>query len=76
MDAESFERALSAFSRRKPFHSFLICFVDGTELPIDHPEALVIVRGGTAVHIGLNGELTPFDHRSVSQVSNVSAASV
>lgn len=74
MEAESFERALRAFSQRRPFESFLIRFVDGTELPIDHPEALAIVRGGTAVHVGLDGELTLFDHGSVSQVTNANAA--
>jgi len=58
------------------YESFLIRFVDGTELPIEHPETLAIVRGGTAVHVGHDGELTLFDHSSVSHVTNANAASV
>lgn len=69
MEAEDFERSLRAFVRRRPFESFMIRFVDGSTLTVDHPEALVL-RGGLAVDVSAQGDPTRFDHRSVSQLSN------
>lgn len=68
MERENFERSLRAFVKRRPFESFLVRFVDGTAITVDHPEALVL-RGGVAVYISAGGEPTLFDHRSVSQMS-------
>jgi len=75
MEAENFERALRGFVRRKPFESFMIRFVAGSAITVDHPEA-VVFRGGVAVYVSVQGEPTLFDHRSVSHLSNtVDAAS-
>jgi hypothetical protein len=68
MESENFEPSLRAFARRTPFQSFVVRFVDGTSLTIDHPEALVL-RGGVAVFISAAGQPTLFDHRSVSQLT-------
>lgn len=75
MESENFERSLRAFVKRRPFESFLVRFVDGSAITIDHPEALIL-RGGVAVYVSAAGEPTLFDHRSVSQLSGaVDAAS-
>lgn len=68
MEPENFERSLRAFTRRMPFQSFVVRFVDGNALTIDHPEALVL-RGGVAVFISAAGQPTLFDYRSVSQLT-------
>lgn len=69
MEAANFERSLRAFVRRKQFKSFMIRFVDGSTITVDHPEALIL-RGGVAVYVSAQGEPTLFDHHSVSQLSN------
>jgi hypothetical protein len=49
--------------------------VDGSDITVDHPEALVL-RGGVAVYISAGGDPTLFDHRSVSRLANpIDAAS-
>jgi len=68
MESENFERSLRAFARRTPFQSFVVRFVDGNSLTIDHLEALVL-RGGNAAYIRASGQPTFFDHRSVSQLT-------
>lgn len=68
MESEIFERSLRAFVRRRPFESFVVRFVDGTAVTVDHPEALV-QRGGVAVFVSAAGEPILFDHRSASQLS-------
>jgi hypothetical protein len=73
MEAQAFERALRAFARRTPFRAFVIEFVSGTRLHIEHPEALVF-RGGAAVHIDKDNEFTLFDHQSVSNITSVTDA--
>jgi len=69
MEAVAFERALRAFSQRKPFQPFVVEMVSGTRLQIDHPEAL-ISRGPVAVHIDKNYEYTLFDHSRVSTMTS------
>lgn len=68
MERDRFEQSLRAFVKRRPFQSFLVRFVDGDTITVDHPEALV-ARGGIAVYLSATGELTLLDHRSVSQLS-------
>jgi len=64
---QHFERALSAFRRRTPFRRFVVKFVSGDHIEVDHPEALVL-RGGVAVYLSAQGVPTLFDHESVSEV--------
>lgn len=73
MEAKSFEKSLRAFTSRKPFRSFLIEFVRGTTLVVDHPEALM-VRGGAAVHVDKDNEFTLFDHSTVGKITSKKAA--
>jgi hypothetical protein len=42
MTTDQFDAAYRAFSRRLPFHPFLIEFVSGNQLTITHPEAVRI----------------------------------
>ena len=54
MTAENFVKSLQAYQRRRPFRSFLVRFVSGEQIEVDHPEALV-VRGGVCVFISAAG---------------------
>jgi len=67
MLACDFERALRAFHRRTPFRRFVVKFISGDHIEVDHPEALVL-RGGVAVYLSAQGVPTLFDHESVSEV--------
>jgi hypothetical protein len=67
MKSETFEHALQACQRRRPFHSFTVELVSGDRFSVDHPEAL-IARGGVAVFINAKGVPTIFDHDGVSQI--------
>jgi hypothetical protein len=67
MTSEHFEKALQAYQRRRPFRSFLVRFVSGESIDVDHPEA-VVVRGGVGVFLSAAGVPTLFDHESVSEV--------
>ncbi len=67
MTHEDFERVLQASQRRAPFRPFLVEFVNGEHIAVDHPEALVL-RGGVAVYVSSDGIPTLFDHESVSEV--------
>ena len=66
MDADNFDRTLSAFKRRSPFRPFTVALVNGDRFEVDHPDALV-VRDGVAVYIGLGGVPVLFDHEGVNQ---------
>jgi hypothetical protein len=70
MQAQAFDRALRGFSRRVPFRRFTVELVSGSRFTIEHPEALVF-RGGTAVYIAPDGNLTIVDHEGVSRLSDV-----
>lgn len=67
MTAEHFDKTLQAYQRRRPFRSFLVRFISGESVDVDHPEALVI-RGGVGVYVSAAGVPTLFDHESVSEV--------
>ena len=66
MKAQAFDRTLRGFSRRVPCRRFTVELVSGTRFTVDHPEALVF-RGGVAVYIAPDGNLTVFDHEVVSR---------
>ena len=70
MKAQAFDRTLRGFSRRVSFRCFPVELVSGTRFTVDHPEALVF-RGGVAVYIAPDGNLTVFDHEGVSRLSDV-----
>ena len=67
MTADHFDKTLRAYQKRRPFHSFVIRFVSGEQIDVDHPEA-VVIRGGVGVYISSAGVPTLFDHESVSEV--------
>ena len=66
MEAENFDRTLTAFKRRSPFRPFTVAMVNGDRFEVDHPDALV-VRDGVAVYIGSGGVPVLFDHEGVRQ---------
>ena len=66
MDSTNFEGSLRAFQKRTPFRSFTVALVNGEQIVVDHPEALVL-RGGIAVYVSSSGAPTLFDHESVSE---------
>ena len=67
MTAEHFQTTIRAFQRRTPFQAYLVELVSGDRVRVDHPEALV-VRGGGAVFVSVDGAPVIFDHEGVSQV--------
>jgi hypothetical protein len=71
MAPETFESTLRHFQRRTPFRSFSVELLSGSRIQIDHPEAL-IYRGGVAVYIAFDGQLTIFDHEGVNALSDES----
>jgi hypothetical protein len=70
MEAEDFANSLRTFCRRQPFQPFQVFFEDGTSLILDHPEAMVVLRGTIAVYQSPQGEISFFDHNSISRFSN------
>jgi hypothetical protein len=70
MKEEVFERTLKAFSQRKPFKPFLVELVSGTQLTVDHPEALVH-RGRAGMHVDQEGNFTLFDNGGVSRLADI-----
>lgn len=74
MAPDNWEKTLRAFQRRVPFHPFTVELSSGSKIEVDHPEALVM-RGGTAVYLGPDGDLTLFDHHAVACVSDESERS-
>jgi hypothetical protein len=67
MEKDNFENLLRALSHRKPFRSYVVEFVNGEHIDVDHPEAL-IVRAGVAVFLSADGTPAWFDHLGVSRV--------
>jgi hypothetical protein len=68
MQVDAFELALKTFARWVPFKPFVVEFVSGARLQVDHPEALV-TRRGVAIHFATDGNPTLFDHESVSRMT-------
>lgn len=66
MEAENFDRTLSAFKGRAPFRPFTVALANGDRFEVDRPDALV-VRDGVAVYIGAGGIPVLFDHEGVGQ---------
>ncbi len=67
MEKENFGKLLRALSHRKPFRSYIVEFLNGEKIDVDHPEAL-IVRAGVAVYLAADGTPAWFDNLSVSRV--------
>jgi hypothetical protein len=67
MEAENFDRTLTAFKRRSPFRPFTVALVNGDRFEVDYPEALVI-RDGVAIYVAAGGVPVLFDHEGFSQV--------
>jgi hypothetical protein len=67
MEKDNFEKLLRALSHRKPFRSYTVEFVNGENIEVDHPEAL-IVRAGVAVYLSADGTPAWFDHLGVARV--------
>jgi hypothetical protein len=72
MKEETFERSLRAFTQRRPFKPFLVELASGTQLTIDHPEALVH-RGRAAMYIDRDGNFTLFGNEGVTQLADIAA---
>lgn len=70
MTQRVFETSLKAFQIRRPFKPFVIELHSGTAIVVNHPEA-VITQAGAAVHITKDGDITLFDARSVSRLSDL-----
>ena len=70
MEKDGFESALRSFARRTPSKPFVVEMVSGTNLLIEHPEAL-ITRGHVAVYIDKDNEITLFDNSSVSKFTTL-----
>ena len=68
MDADNFDRTLSAFKRRSPYRPFTVVLVNGDRFEVDYPDALV-VRDGMAVYISAGGVPVLFDYEGVKQFS-------
>jgi hypothetical protein len=67
MERDNFERTLRAFVRRTPFQRFTVELINGEQIVVEHPEALVF-RGGVAVYIDPNGVPSLFDHEGVNRL--------
>ena len=67
MERESFDESLRGFIRQRPFYPFIIELVSGSQLSVDHPEALVF-RTRTAIHFDQNDIPTLFDHQGVARL--------
>lgn len=66
MQTNTFAKALRGFTPGVPFRPFTVELINGRQLLIEHPEALV-VRRGLAVHIAPGGALTISDDEGVNQ---------
>ena len=67
MDRTLFDDTILAYKRRKPFRPFTIALLDGEQVEVDHPEAL-LVRDGIALHLGPNRVPSIFDHEGVTRI--------
>jgi hypothetical protein len=65
--AETFTRSLRTLVRRVPFRPFLVELMSGAQVTVSHPEALAF-DGGQAAYIAPNGDISLFDHESVSRL--------
>ena len=70
MVAETFDKILRAFCKRKPFRAFTVQLVSGDRIRIEHPEALLF-RSGTGIYLDPDGDWTFFDNEGVAQVTDL-----
>jgi hypothetical protein len=62
----NFERTLRKFSQRKPFRPFVVELTSGTQIHVEHPEALAFYNG-IAVYLA-GDDYMFFDHHTVARV--------
>ena len=67
MNRETFDSTIRAFRQRAPFRPFTISLVNGNQLEVDYPDALV-VRDGAGLFAGPGGVLAVFDYEGVAQI--------
>jgi hypothetical protein len=72
MTEDNFERGLRAFRQRTPFKPFLVELASGTQLIVEHPEALAH-RGRVAVFINPDGEFTLLDNTMVTHLADIAS---
>jgi hypothetical protein len=71
MMLEGFQRALGAFTQRRPFRPFAIDLTNGDSIPVSHPEA-VMLRGDVVVCTRPDRTHAVFDGPSVCQLRDLS----
>lgn len=71
MDQKNLAQSLGAFQKKSLFRPFIVEFVNGEEITVEHPEAVRYQGRGTAVYWDRNGRITLFDHDSVATLSDV-----
>ncbi len=64
METDIFGKTLRGFTQRVPFQPFTVGLVNGRQLVIKDPKALV-VRSGVSVYVPPSRELTIFGHEGV-----------
>ena len=62
----NFERTLRKFSRRTPFRPFVVELTSGTQIMVEHPEALAFYNC-VAVYLAGDDHMF-FDHHTVARV--------
>ena len=67
MTADNFAEVLHKLQKLAPFRPFTVEYVSGDRIEVDRPDALVI-RGGITVYVSSRGQLSIFDHESVSHI--------
>jgi hypothetical protein len=70
MTSRVFETSLKACQIRQPFRAFVIELVSGSEIMVQHPEA-VVTQSGAAVFFSTDGGITLFDAEGVSRLSDL-----
>jgi hypothetical protein len=67
MYAVNFQNTLSELRRQSPFRPFVVEFVNGERIEVDHPETLAI-RDKRAIFINKGGGAHYFDPEGVSRI--------
>jgi hypothetical protein len=66
MNVEQFEQTLRQLIRQEPFHPFVVEFVDGRFLTVDHPK--VVFAGGGASFFTPDYDLVEFFCKDVKAI--------
>ena len=67
MNPDTFAETIGLLLDRETFHPFTPVMNDGTQLEVDHPQALAY-REGTAMFVGPGGKPHLFNSESVNRV--------